>query len=420
MRFNTLNEWLAWQESLHPRAIDLGLNRVREVAARMELSRPAPVCIVVAGTNGKGSCVSLLERILTDAGYRIGAYTSPHILRYNERVGMNGREVPDDALCEAFALVDANRGDITLSYFEFGTLAAFSLFERAELDAAVLEIGMGGRLDAVNIVDADVALITPIALDHLDWLGNDRETIGREKAGVLRAGRPVVCADRDLPASLEEAAAELGAGLHVLGRDFDWTETARGWMWNGPGKQLSDLPQPGLPGRIQKDNAAAVIMTLECLQEALPVETAVLKSALARVRLPGRQQQIMRAGVPVVLDVAHNPAAAAVLFGELGPVESGRQFTVFASMVDKDVEGIAREVAPWVDVWAVSEFEDPRAMAPEAAGDAIRRAIPDAVVSEYPTIGGALDAVLAQAGENDRIVVFGSFRTVAEVMKQDI
>jgi len=427
LRFLTLNEWLAWQESLHPRSIDLGLDRVAAVAGEMGLPKPAPTVIVVAGTNGKGSCVAMLERLLLDAGFRTGAYTSPHLLRYNERIRICGKEVEDEALCAAFQRVDDARAEVSLSYFEFGTLAALDLFGLAELEVAILEVGLGGRLDAVNMVDADISLITRVSLDHQDWLGSDRESIGREKAGILRPDRPGVCVDRDPPRSLLAHAQAIGSELLVLGRDFDWQDDRQSnddrWAWKSGSTILDDLPAPGIPGVFQRDNASAVLMVVHRLKERMRVDAAGVARSLATVTLAGRQQRLRQRrqpGVELVFDVAHNPDAVRALFGELGRPGRGRQYSVFACMADKDVEGMVANAMDAVDAWKVTTFDDPRALGVKAAAASIRAVRPDAEVREHARVRDALEAALDEAAPGDRVVVFGSFRIVAEAMEQDI
>ena len=266
-RFSSLEQWLQWQETLHPVSIDLGLERVARVADRLQCRSPACIVVSVAGTNGKGSSVAMLEAILLRTGYRVGCYTSPHLFRYNERLRLQGEEIADAALCEAFARVDQARGADTLTYFEFGTLAALDIMARETLDIAVLEVGLGGRLDAVNVVDADVALITSIGIDHSEWLGMDRESIAREKAGIMRASRPVICGDTDPPDSLLAGARRLGAPCRVRGADFRITEAGRGWHWQGEHSSYRDLPRPALAGPHQLANAASVLMVLEMLHK---------------------------------------------------------------------------------------------------------------------------------------------------------
>src|SRR5579863_4343426 len=285
MRFKNLQEWLTWQEQLHPNPIDLGLERVQRVLEAMGLSRPVFPVLTVGGTNGKGSCVALVEAMLRAAGYHTGAYTSPHLLRYNERLQVDGSLATDEEFCTAFERIDRARGDISLTYFEFGTLAAMDILARRGVDAAVLEVGMGGRLDAVNAVDPEAALVASVGLDHQDWLGNDRESIGFEKAGIYRADKPALCGDRSPPESLLTHARDIGAQLRVLGMDFDHDIGAGRWIWRGPEGELRDLPQPALVGRIQYDNAATVIAILKSVAVRLPVSDEAIRQGLENVRL---------------------------------------------------------------------------------------------------------------------------------------
>ncbi|HZV23293.1 MAG TPA: bifunctional tetrahydrofolate synthase/dihydrofolate synthase, partial [Luteimonas sp.] len=304
----TLDEWLAYIERQHPKSIALGLERVREVAARLQLARPASQVITVAGTNGKGSTVAFIESIARAAGWKVGAYTSPHLLAYNERVRIDGVDATDDALVAAFESVEAARGDTALTYFEYGTLAALWLFQRTGLDLAVLEVGLGGRLDAVNLVDADVAVITTVDLDHQDWLGNDREAIGREKAGIARAGRPLVLGEDDPPSSVLGHAYAIGASAIRAGCDFFFSPTEAGhWQWREVGAGL-ELPSPRLAAPSQLRNAATAIAALRALPDTLP--TDAYAQGVADTDLPGRLQRFNRIGVEVVVDVAHNPQAA--------------------------------------------------------------------------------------------------------------
>ncbi|HET9446741.1 MAG TPA: Mur ligase family protein, partial [Steroidobacteraceae bacterium] len=296
-RFHRLADWLAWQETLHPNAIDLGLDRLQRTLDRLGWRRPACPIITVAGTNGKGSRVALAARIVREAGHRVGTFTSPHLLRYNERITIDGVEVADEALIDAFERIDVARGADTLTFFEFNAAAALLVVADARLDAVVLEVGLGGRLDAVNVVDADVALVTSIDLDHCDWLGHDRETIGREKAGVFRAGRPAIFGSRDMPASIRESAQQIGADLQRLGRDFDWVRSGDRWTWRGRAGEQRDLPAPALHGEIQYNNAAAVLAALEALQLRLSVPRSAIERGLQTVTLPGRFQ-VMRQSSP--------------------------------------------------------------------------------------------------------------------------
>jgi dihydrofolate synthase/folylpolyglutamate synthase len=418
-RFPTLTDWLAWQERLHPSRIELGLERVRQVGSRLGLqAMPYPV-ITVAGTNGKGSSVAMLEAILTAAGYRVGAYTSPHLRSYNERVRMNGRLASDVELCTAFAQIDRVRGETPLTYFEFGTLAALQLFQQARLDVAVLEVGMGGRLDAVNIVDADVALVTTIALDHTEWLGPDRESIGREKAGIFRPQRPAVYNDLDPPLSLVHHAGELRAPLYRLGRDYAYVQGEDAWSWRGRTRRYDVLPLPALAGGFQLRNAAGTLGVLEAIEQRLPVSLSAIREGLAQVRLPGRFEQIPGA-VQRILDVAHNPQAAAVLAEALREQPcAGRTLAVFSMLHDKDSEGVMGVMAERVDTWHIAELATVRA-ASAAALVARLSAVTAVPIRQHERISLAYRAALAESRPGDRVVVFGSFYTVAEVLAEGL
>jgi dihydrofolate synthase/folylpolyglutamate synthase len=418
-RFRRLADWLAWQETLHPNAIDLGLDRLQRTLARLNWRRPACPVISIAGTNGKGSCVALTARILAEAGYRVGTFTSPHLLRYNERIAVDGVEVSDDALMDAFERIDAARGDETLTFFEFNAAAALLVIADARPDAVVLEVGMGGRLDAVNVVDADVALVTSIDLDHCDWLGRDRETIGREKAGIFRAARPAIFGARDMPASIRESAQQLGADLQQLGRDFDWVRSGERWTWRGRSSEQSDLPPPALHGEIQYDNAAAVLAALETLESRLRVPRSAIERGLQTVTLPGRFHVVQQEGprpIEWILDVAHNPAAARTLAAHLSAREDGRRtIAVCGVLGDKDVEGIVTELRGSFDAWVVVGLQGPRALAPDVLAERARGVGVHVEAVAADVVAGCLAAeALAQPG--DRIVVFGSFLTVGPAL----
>jgi dihydrofolate synthase/folylpolyglutamate synthase len=415
-RFDTLPEWLAWQENLHPEKIDLGLERVAAVAARLELLDLAPVVITVGGTNGKGSSVAMLEAILGRAGYRTGCYTSPHLLRYNERICIDATPIDDASLCEAFAAVDAGREDTSLTYFEFGTLAALWLFRRAAPDAVVLEVGLGGRLDAVNVIDADAALVTAVDLDHRKWLGDDREAIGREKAGIFRAGRPAVCADPDAPDSLRAVAAELGAHWYGLGEQFHHAIGAVHWHWSGPHSRHEKLPIPALPGRHQFDNAAGVLMVLECLRNRLPVPGAALRDGLVNTHLPGRCQ-IIPGPVERILDVSHNPHGAAALARLLStrPCQ-GRTHVVLGMLQDKDVRATVAALAPQADRWYLAGLDRARGLGAEQLRMLAGPLLPDADVACFDDVAAAMQQAADGARDGDRVVVCGSFHTVAAAM----
>ncbi|MGA7802466.1 MAG: bifunctional tetrahydrofolate synthase/dihydrofolate synthase, partial [Gammaproteobacteria bacterium] len=369
MRFSTLNEWLRWQEGLHPKSIELGLGRVAAVAGPLDLMSARHGVVTVAGTNGKGSAVAMIEAMLRSAGYRVGAYTSPHLVRYNERVRVDGIEASDLSLCEAFAAVDAARKDVSLSYFEFGTLAAMDIFRRAEVDIAVLEVGLGGRLDAVNLWDADAALVTGVDIDHVEWLGSDREAIGREKAGVFRSGQPAVCAERCPPASLRDYAERIGARWLGVGEQFDFSKTDRGWTWWNADIRWEHLPLPALAGDYQLGNAAGAVAAVCALGERFPVSRGAVETGLGTAWLPARLQ-ILPGEVERILDVAHNPHAARALARALGQRAcGGRTLAVLGMLADKDVEGVVGEMAASVDGWYLGGLEGPRGLSARALQD---------------------------------------------------
>jgi dihydrofolate synthase / folylpolyglutamate synthase len=417
MRFATLDEWLAWQETLHPKPIDLGLERVARVADRLGLLHPTCPVITVAGTNGKGSTVAMLESIYRTAGFRVCAYTSPHLVRYNERIRIHGRLATDSELREAFEAVDTARGEVTLSYFEFGTVAALWLFREAGADVMVLEVGLGGRLDAVNIVDADVAVVTSVGIDHQEWLGADRESIGAEKAGIFRAGCPAVCGDRQPPASVRGTADRLGARWIAAGEDFGWMRQGARWSFRGPdGQDWDDLPLPPLTGEIQLDNAATALAVVAQLLPRLPVTREAVADGLRKVRLAGRFQQI-RSEPTVIVDVAHNPLGAEALAVTLGERPArGHTLAVVAMMADKDVDGFIRALAPQISHWFAGGLpEVPRASTGEALCARLRAGV-SSPVSCHETVTQAYAAACAAAAPGDRVLVMGSFCTVAAVM----
>ncbi len=420
MRFNTLDDWLAWQEGLHPSEIDLGLDRVRTVYERLGVALDCPV-ITVAGTNGKGSCVAMLAAIYRAAGYRTGVYTSPHLLRYNERICMNDEEVTDQALCEAFERVDRARTDsagvaTSLTYFEFGTLAALDLFGRATLDVVILEVGLGGRLDAVNIIDADVALIATIAIDHVAWLGNSREAIGREKAGIMRPDHPVVCGDLNPPQSIAAVALECGAALYLNGRDFGARPQVTQWRWWGGQRQRDALPMPALRGSFQLNNAASVLMVTELLMARLPLSQSHVREGLANVKVAGRFE-VIGGEVPLVLDVAHNPESAQALADTLkGWSMPGRVYAVVAMMADKDISGALRPLLEVVDEWHITAIDMARS-ATVAQMQQQLQALGVTAIHTEPSVATALEKLRQVVQPHDRIVIFGSFYTVAEAMR---
>jgi dihydrofolate synthase/folylpolyglutamate synthase len=417
MRFTRLSDWLSWQETLHPNAIDLGLDRLRRTLERLQWRRPACPIVIVGGTNGKGSSVALLARILAEAGHRVGTFTSPHLVEYNERITIAGQQVSDASLVAAFERIDAARGADTLTFFEFNTLAALLVFETAGLDAIVLEVGMGGRLDAVNVVDADAALVTSVALDHCEWLGDTVEAIGREKAGIFRPSRPAVLGSRQMPDSVLASAAAVGSRVLWLGREFDYARHGSRWSWRGQQQRWDDLPAPSLVGDVQYDNAAAVLAVLESLSGSLRVDRAAIERGLTTTQLTGRFQIIGDGGVEWILDVAHNPAAARTLAAQLdGRPSGGTTFAVCGMLGDKDIEGVAAELVGRFDVWVVGGLAGARAIAPERIAERLRGG--GATVSDVaPDIIDACVRARSLATAGDRIVVFGSFLAVAPVLE---
>jgi dihydrofolate synthase/folylpolyglutamate synthase len=412
----SLADWLAYLENLHPKSIALGLDRVHEVHSRLDAAIACPV-VTVAGTNGKGSTCAMLESILRCGGYATGLYTSPHLLRYNERIRIRGADASDEAIVEAFNAVEDARGDVALTYFEFGTLAALWLFARERLDAVILEVGLGGRLDAVNIVDADVSVLTSVDLDHTDYLGPTREDIGREKAGIFRAGKPAVCADRDPPASVVAAADAIGARLLLLGRDYSFVNERSQWRYRGPRSERFGLPFPALRGAYQLDNAATVLTVLDLLHDALPVSAQAIREGVLTVALPARFQ-VLPGRPTVVLDVAHNPQAARALADALAAMGfHPRTFAVCAMLADKDAAGVIAALRGRIDRWFVAGLPGPRGDDGTRVRDALRaEGVPAEAVASCGGIAQAFAAARAAATEADRIVVFGSFLTVAAAL----
>jgi len=421
----TLDDWLAHCERLHPTSMDFTLERVQAVRARLDLRFRCPV-ITVAGTNGKGSTCAMIESIARHAGYRTALYQSPHLLRFEERGLVDGQMIDAAALLPHFAAVEAARGDITLTYFEFTMLAILRAFAQIAPDLVVLEVGLGGRLDAVNAFDADCAVVTSIALDHTQLLGPDRESIGREKAGIFRAGRPAIVGDPEPPASLVEHAHAIGADLWLQTRDFGFHGDRQQWAWRGRAQRYSGLAHPALRGANQLLNASTALAALESLRDRLPVAAQAVRSGLARVELPGRFQIVP--GQPViVLDVAHNPQAAATLAASLDQMGFyPRTFAVFGVMADKDVAGVIQPLRALVDAWFVCDLPLPRAARADdlarvlAAGAATSAVGSASAVSTHATPAAALRAALEAADPADRIVVFGSFHTVGGVLKDGL
>lgn len=414
MRFQTLSDWLRWQEQLHPTSIDLGLSRVREVWRRMHADDFTCPVVTVGGTNGKGSCVAMLQAIYHEAGYAVGSYTSPHLWRYNERIRLSGEPVSDNDICEAFARIDAARDDVSLTYFEFGTLAALDIFKRQSLDVIILEVGLGGRLDAVNIIDADVALITSIDLDHVQWLGGDRDAIALEKAGILRGSNVGIVVDISPPATLINYADSIGNRLLRLGQDFSCRPEAGSWSWHSGTLHRVGLPQPALTGEHQLRNASGVIMAIETLQPRLPVTQAQLRQGLLSVRLPGRFH-LIPGEVTHIYDVAHNPAAAQQLAVTLKSMRhASAVHAVFSALADKDIAGIIAPLCDLVAYWYVAPLSAERAASLEAIADAMHHVCPQAQTAQFSTLAQAYAAANQQAAAADIILVYGSFYTVAQ------
>ncbi len=416
----SLADWLALIERLHPRSIELGLERVRAVAQRMQLALPG-IVITVAGTNGKGSTCAMLESILRSAGYRVCLYTSPHLVQFNERARIDGVDAGDAALIEALEAVERARGETSLTYFEFTTLAILWLFARSEPDVTILEVGLGGRLDAVNLIDADCAIVTCIDIDHVDFLGGTREKIGWEKAHVYRTGRPAICSDPVPPQSLIDHAREIDADLWLFGRDFNYSGDRQQWSYGGRALRRAGFAYPALRGANQLLNAAGVLAALEALRERLPVPQQAIRQGFATVELPGRFQSLP--GQPtIVLDVAHNPHAAAHLAENLDNMGFHPQtWAVFGAMGDKDIVAMIRALGDRIDHWLLTDLPGPRAA---RAHELVARlsecgisAGPKHLVECHPSPREALASATGRADPSDRIIVFGSFLTVADVLE---
>ncbi len=417
-RFDSLQAWLDWQEKLHPRPIDLGLGRAAGVYRQLNPDQKQPLTITVAGTNGKGSCVAFLEAIYRAAGYRVGAYTSPHILRYNERIRIDGQPVDDALICEAFSRIDAVRGGTSLSYFEFGTLAALSIFANANLDIQLLEVGLGGRLDAVNIVDADAALVTTIGLDHLDWLGHTEEAIGREKAGIFRAGVAAIVGDWQPPISIAEVAEQVGAVLLQMGKAFTYRKHPQVWDWRTGDLQVGQLPPPAFKGEHQYRNASAAIMAVKTLQHLLAVSDDSIRQGIQSAQLPGRFQLIP--GEPrILLDVGHNPQAVQTLIDYLREYFPAIKINaVFAMMRDKDIAGVLNMMRDRVTTWYLAPLVNPRAASPDMLETIFQQQGLDNVRSGFADFSEAFHAARQNSGPDELLLIFGSFFLVSEYLSK--
>lgn len=408
-----LETWLSYLTDLHSQNIDMGLERVGQVARQMNLTQPAPRVITVTGTNGKGTTCHTLESIFMAAGLKVGVYSSPHLVRYTERVRIQGRELAEADFCEAFAKIEAQRGNISLTYFEYGTLAALQLFKQAKLDIVILEVGLGGRLDATNVVDADIAAITSIALDHTDWLGSDREHIGYEKAGIFRAGHYGVVGEPDMPASIAQVAEKLGTLLFRRGADWQYSEQADSWTWQSSQREWHNLPLPNVP----LANAATALGVVSCLLQidtniAQQVTDNVIYQGLRSAQLPGRFQVIGEQPL-IILDVAHNPHAAGYLVSKLAelPKMDGRRIRAVVGMLgDKDIKGTLECLSQQVTDWYIAPLTEFR------GADVAELSQYLAQANEFDSVESAWQQARLDATEQDVIVVCGSFHTVAHVM----
>jgi dihydrofolate synthase/folylpolyglutamate synthase len=412
---SNLADWLTYLESLHPKTIALGLERVAQVRQRLNLQADFPI-IAVGGTNGKGSVCAMLESILHAAGYRVGCYTSPHLLKYNERVRIAKQQATDAELCASFEKIELARDDVSLTYFEFGTLAAMQRFIEHGVDVAILEVGLGGRLDAVNAFDSDCAVIASVDIDHTDYLGESREQIAFEKAGIFRKGRVAVCADEDVPQAIRDQAQLLGAQLWCIGEEFGFTAHQGQWDFRSKSGSRNSLPYPALRGSYQLHNACAALAALEALKDRLPVSMEAVRRGLGEVQLAGRFQFVP--GKPsLILDVAHNPHAARSLAKDLaGLPESPHTYAIFSMLADKDIAGVVAALNPHVDTWLVAGVDSPRSMSAEQLDHVLEQCRVNGEIIICKNIPDALRYTYNAAGENDRIIAFGSFYTVAEVM----
>ncbi len=419
MKYKTLDDWLAWQTTLHAREIELGLDRISRVASRLELLNCPFQVITVAGTNGKGSAVAMLSTILHHAGYKVGTYTSPHIIHYNERIRIGLRCVNDEQLCVSFEKINQAREDISLSFFEFATLTALDIFHNNNVDVAVLEVGLGGRLDATNIIDNDLAFVTSIGLDHTEWLGDTRELIGYEKAGIFRDNKPAICGDIEPPSSIQESADKAGAKLYQINQDFHYQVAKSSWSFVTQDYELHGLPLPNLSGAVQIRNAASVMMGLHCIKDKLPFHRDAIETGLREVTLEGRFQRIVK-DCEIILDVAHNYDSAKILSENLSALpKPEKTIAVFAVLNDKDVDGIVSLLHGHIDEWYIAHVNSPRRMQVDEVEQSLMKQNSNTHVVKFDSVESAYSQAQMNASEGDRILVFGSIFTVSEVLASE-
>ena len=416
-KFDSLAAWLSWLEAGRGAHIELGLERCREVAGNLGLGKPASTVITVAGTNGKGSSVALLESVWRGAGYRVGTYTSPHLVRYNERICVDGAETEDATICAAFESVESARRGVPLTYFEFGTLAALKIFEQSSLDIAILEVGLGGRLDAVNIVDSDVALIAAIGLDHEDWLGSSREKIAIEKAGIMRPRRPVICSDNEVPESILATAESIGAQAELLGVDYAFEDEETSWTWWSGPTMLSGLPLPALEGKHQLRNAAGALKVIDALQHRHPVPATQIRRGLEHVVLHGRFHRVFGA-FEYVLDVAHNPQAVETFVATLGALpRPARTHALIGMLNTKNHVEYLRRLLPVADTWHFASLPGSTGARAEVLRHSFHQLVRKGDCACYKSVHDAHTSIIAGADSTDRILILGSFLTVGALMK---
>lgn len=418
-RFNTLDDWLHWQESHHPKRINLGLERVEKIFKVLNPKKIQPLTIIVAGTNGKGSCIAFLESIYRAQGYNVGCYTSPHLLSYNERIKINRKPIADTQICQAFERIDAIRHDISLSYFEFGTLAALDIFWRSDLDIQLLEIGLGGRLDAVNIIDADVSIVTNISIDHIDWLGETREAIAYEKAGVFRQNIPAIIGDLDPPDALLSSALEKKAFPYCINKAYSFQKTEADWEWSCQTSQSCrylSLPKPSLKGDHQYINASVALMAITALQDSLPITEKAIHQGLENTQIKGRFQLVTNHETHVLLDVAHNAHSVQVLFNHLQKTYPNKKIhAVFSMMKDKDIQSVIDIIKPTIKQWYISPLNSPRGASLTSIQNCLKK---EDLKSVHTSFSKAFQSAKNNTNSNDLILVFGSFLIVSEYFLQ--